>query len=258
MGRVYLKTLVCVLATQVMLVQDLPNAENDRSVNLERLKKFGEIYVHYSNNSVYLDKVILSGPKVDDRAMKCLNYFDEIQEIEFDNTNITDAGFNEIRHFRFVKALRINGAKITDKSFDIISKFKYLNSLSIQDTRLSGRNLVKLQELPELESLFLGGVPVTKQAILGLTSVVNLALMNCDLKDEKVVLLQNLKNLRILKLDDQTVSIKGLISALHQTKLEQLKLGAVDGDNSDFDNFKRLYPNIKLSSSPCGYGDTKK
>ena len=152
----------------------------------------------------------LKRTQVSDAGLAYLTAMNQLESLRLDGTNCT---FSGVMHFlvetqrrEFNDALKIAGYVKSDDDGKIVS-------LDLSITRLSDSGLMLLEQLSELEWLFLNGTQVTDAGLAHLSELKGLTLLHLadtQITDAGVSQLVRLANLRTLHLERTRVTEKGV------------------------------------------------
>ena len=82
-------------------------------------------------------------------------YFDEVEDLWLNNTEITDHGLAAVGHLVGLQVLNLHNTQITDAGLAHLQRLTALQSLSLSDTQITDAGLAHLQGLPSLCDLSL-------------------------------------------------------------------------------------------------------
>lgn len=91
-----------------------------------------------------------------EKYLHLLKQFTNLTTLEFDNTQITDAGLKELSELKHLTTLYLNNTQITDNGLLELEKLKSLTTLSLFNSRITDGGLANLRSLKNLTILSLG------------------------------------------------------------------------------------------------------
>lgn len=127
-----------------------------------------------------LERLNLQATQVSSVGIKHLVGLKSINSLYLNDTLVDDLGLAELTALTGLRRLELCRTKISETSLSSILEMKGLIDLQIAETSLAGSILEKLEGLPELQTLNLKGLTISKEAIAHL----RMALPNCEIIHE--------------------------------------------------------------------------
>lgn len=127
---------------------------------------------------VYLDEieyVDFDDTQVADAGLAHLQGLTGLRWLSFNNTKVTDAGLARLQGLTGLQGLHLQGTEITDAGLVYLHALAGLQELVLDDTKVTDAGLIHLQGLTDLQCLFLDGTQVTDAELAHLRK----ALPNC-------------------------------------------------------------------------------
>lgn len=160
--------------------------------------------------------VVFEDSKVTDQDLAQLagQPFENLDELDIDGTQITDAGLLHVKRFSKLRGLHADNTKITDAGLAHLSGMPSLIILNIENTQVSGKGIACLADLPELRLLNLNKTPITDSDLSylkGIKNLKHLSLENTRITDAGVIHLLQLKQLETLRISGTQISENGIL-----------------------------------------------
>lgn len=145
-----------------------------------------------------LEELTFDDPQVTDAGFEHLKYLKNLKVLSFNAPLVTDAGTEHLRSLTKLERLVIDEAKITDRGFESLRGLKKLRQLFVQTfapgiTDTAFENLAGLSELQELYVITHGDHAITDAGLLRLKGLSKLRALNVPsrgITDQGVKLLQ--------------------------------------------------------------------
>ncbi len=199
------------------------------------LDKFRRHYSGYqSASSTELQKITsITVPRdLSANYFFCLNYFPELQSIDFSSSEqITNAGLERLRGIKTLKAINLSGCKqISGFGMSYLRLLPLLETISVRSTSVSDRGLEFLSALTNLHTLHLDWCTrITDSGMNALTKIKSLQVLNlqwCErISDSGMKNLVNLPQLRVLDVSsNKHISNTGLLNLSGLRCLQSLTL----------------------------------
>lgn len=96
------------------------------------------------------------------------DYFDHVVAIDFNGTQVSDAGLVHLKGLTTLEWLNLSGTQVTDAGLTHVKGLTTLKWLSVGDTRVTDSGLVHLEDLTALKFLDLDGTQVTDTGLVHL------------------------------------------------------------------------------------------
>jgi hypothetical protein len=196
---------------------------NLRFDGLEQLNQLGQLYpcrVGYFNASE-LD--------FGDSHIHHLQGFKDLRGLDLNDTLITDKSLPQIGLFPKLRALNLTKTNITGSGFDSLKNLHNMRDLTIEGTSLKPGNIFKLKSLmPNLINLSVTRTSLPKEdaAIFKDLKLVKILSMgsNSHIDNDCIKYLSDLKDLRLLSIDDTSITEKVIPMLIKLPSLEQVKV----------------------------------
>lgn len=107
----------------------------------------------------------MHGHHIDGRVLEEFRFLRNVQEIDLQQSTVTDKGLTYLRAHRSLRALNLGNTQITDIGLDSLSSLDKLQWLDLRNTAISDRGLATLARFQDLVTLNLSGTQVTGQGI---------------------------------------------------------------------------------------------
>jgi internalin A len=184
-----------------------------------------------------LTKLDLSETRITDRGLLDLKTAPNLTEINLYYAElISDQGIAVVKSLPHLKRLNLRGTKITDSTLQLLNHLTSLESLDIGFAQVTDSGIAQLA-LPKLKELSIGGNKLTDaglQALRQLPSLTSLdlsgaqrtdsGLWSVSLTESGLDAIATLKDLRQLRLNGETISVRGLERLKGLSRLERLDL----------------------------------
>jgi hypothetical protein len=185
-----------------------------------------------------------------DRALQYLPHFRDLQSLDVDRSNVSDAGLSKIRSLTRLKAISAFTTAVKGSCFKDFRYLPELTSLTFDYCPLDQTNLVYLASLPHLKLLSLGKTGIDDTSLKVLSACPSLTRLkicaNPKITDRGLKYLLAMKNLNDLDLRETSVTISGL----EQLKPLPLKSLTLDGKfvaASQKARLKQLFPHATIN-----------
>ena len=127
--------------------------------------------------------VSFDGP-IDDGEIELLFTFPQLERLNFDFGNPTDAGFSRLAKLSTIRTLCVNRATVSENALRQIAKLSQLRYLSLGCSKIDEAGLVHLAELRQLEWLWLDGSSIDDGGLIQLHRLASVR--SIDLSDTNV------------------------------------------------------------------------
>ena len=117
-----------------------------------------------------LAMVELSGPETTNESLKHLTSAEEIHNLVFDNTTITDEGLNSLFPLQDLLGFQACHTPLTRKSLDNLKWQRRLDNVGLTDMDLSADDIESLCKSLNVSMWHLDGVPVSEESVATLSS----------------------------------------------------------------------------------------
>jgi hypothetical protein len=150
-----------------------------------------------------LEAIELNGTQITDAGLAHLAGLTNLRELLLTDEQITDAGLSHLKRLPNLELLMLNGTQVTAAGVAHLEGLTNLEGLSLKDTKVSDAGLAHLATLPKLYGLDLSGTQVTDAGIKHLARLTNLTalvLENTQVTDGGIKQLQAaLPNCKIIR-----------------------------------------------------------
>jgi len=140
-------------------------------------------------------------------------YFDDVENVGFVYSQVTDAGLAPLEGLTTLQSLDLGATQVTDAGLVHLQGLTGLQSLSFINTQVTDAGLLQLQTLAGLQGLFLTSTQVTDSGLAhlkGLTSLQWLSLAETHVTDAGLANLKGLTGLKMLVLSNTKVTDDGV------------------------------------------------
>jgi Leucine-rich repeat (LRR) protein len=144
-------------------------------------------------------------------AMSSVEQFDRLEELDYFNSKLEDAGLSHVRNLKGLKVLILNGTRVTNRGLMHLRSLENLEELRLCTTDTHGNHVALDEE----------GV----ENILGLTKLKKLSMFNSGANDRTIRHISRLRSLEELDLALSNISDDGLEHLVGLTRLRKLELG---------------------------------
>jgi internalin A len=179
----------------------------------------------------------LSETRITDRGLLDLKTASHLTELNLYYAElVSDQGIAVVKSLPHLKRLNLRGTKITDSTLQLLNRLASLESLDIAFAQVTDSGIGQLA-LPNLKELSIGGDKLTDaglQALRQLPTLTNLdlsgaqrtdsGLWSVSLTESGLDAISTLKDLRLLRLNGENISARGLEKLKGLSKLERLDL----------------------------------
>jgi Leucine-rich repeat (LRR) protein len=180
-------------------------------------------------------------------ALRYLDDFPKIGELDFSASKITNADLVHLEHCPSAKVLLLHDTDLQDDDFQDLEKLRQLEYLSLRNTHVGDTATKSISRLSSLKGLDLSRTNVTDkgvQRISGMTGLQSLNLGRTPISKGALKHLGRLTNLTYLDLEEVDLSDADLSCLRSCTKLKQINL---EGTRVTDSVFKQL-PGLKMIS----------
>jgi hypothetical protein len=165
----------------------------------------------------------------EDRHMHYLEGFKDLRSLDLGDTLITDKALPQIGAFSKLTILTLRKTNVTGSGFDSLKNLHHLEDLTIEGTSLKPGNIFRLRPvLPGLLTFRLPRTNISKAdtAVLKELKLVRLLTLgaNKNINNDCVQYLSNLKDLRILDIDDTSITDKSIPMLIKLPSLREVKV----------------------------------
>jgi hypothetical protein len=197
---------------------------------------------------------------------------EDVTEIVFDNSKVTDKGMRSVLRWNNASSLHLDKTGVSDKSLEMLKGFTKLDYLALAETKITGVGFNALTALPvkhaamdgctlsedgfkalgkltALEELWLREAkmkPEWLKHIAKLPKLKDLGLMSTDFDDEAVKYVATMPNLERLVVHDTKLSDTGLQELLKMPKLKELWIPRTKVSKEAYEKAKKDYPKLSL------------
>lgn len=130
-----------------------------------------------------------------------------ISAINFDSTELDDAGARHLKHFTGSLSFSLAGTDTGDIAIDVAATMPELKRLVMSHTMITGKNFNLLPKLKKLEYVDISNnmlVPGSMKYFAELTAIKHLDLRRLRLRDSDLLYLKNMPALRRLRLSENS------------------------------------------------------
>jgi internalin A len=151
--------------------------------------------------------------QITDGGIMALSAWHKLRRLDLRGTKITDAALQHLARNTSLEALDIGYVQVTDVGLTQLTTLTSLKELTLGGNKLTDVGLQALRQLPGLTYLDLGGAQRTDSGLWSVT-----------ITDKGAQAIASLKDLRRLRLNGSSISVRSLENIRSLTKLEQLDL----------------------------------
>ncbi len=192
-GRfLWLALALLVVPRPVWGTEDRPPDQAAALAEVERLK--GKVETDAKAPGKPVVKVSLANTKADDKVLALVaKAWPQLQCLELEGTNITDAGLDHLERLARLKKLSLINTVITDKGLAHLKGLTHLETLDLSATKITDQGLANLKGLANLRELNLGLTKITDAGLdhlKGLTQLRKLDLFLTKVTADRVRELQ--------------------------------------------------------------------
>jgi hypothetical protein len=140
------------------------------------------------------------------------DYFDEVQAVHLDGSQVTDDGLEHLNELTRLESLSLGSTQVTDAGLTHLQRLTRFKNLWLNGTQVTDAVLAQLQGMTRLEYLNFDGTQVTDAGLAhlqGLTELQQLSLINTHVTDAGLAHLQGLTGLKNLWLNGTQVTDAG-------------------------------------------------
>jgi hypothetical protein len=172
----------------------------------------------------------------------------EVEELNLENTGITDADMALIGRLHHLRVLFLYGTHITDAGLAQLQTMTGLRTLNLDGTRVTDAGVLGLRRLTELEKLGLGNTSITDNGaavVSRFPHLKQLDLWNTRIGDATVARVSELKQLEWLELRGTRVTNEGAQDLTNLVHLHNLMLPTTVTDKG-LEVLNRALPNCSV------------
>lgn len=155
-----------------------------------------------------LESLSLAASRIGDDGMRHIGELPQLRSLNLDRTNVTDVGLKSLQSLRRLEVLSLVETMVTSSGMQSLESLKTLRGLNVSFTNVSDAGLQHIGRLTKLEYLDLSPGGELRHAI----------------DDEALLHLDELRELRVLKLSGTRVKGKGFAAVQNMSKLKCLNL----------------------------------
>ena len=159
----------------------------------------------------------------------------------------TNSLLDEFVRISSLETLNLSKGQLTAVGIQKLRSLNRLNTLVLNLCILNDEAILSLQELPELQNLWLNGavLPAGASQLQSLIKLQTLSLCETGIVDQDLRHLAGMTQLRRLYLDQNPISVTGLAHLKDLDSLELLSLNETDIDENAVQEFQVSHPNCK-------------
>ena len=165
-----------------------------------------------------------------DEGTECLKRLPDLEVLEFNCTQISDAGLANLAGLARLKELFLkyeqpDKLRVTDAGLEYLNSLTNLQILDLSGTQVTGSGLEYLTNLTNLRHLLLENTQVTDaglEHLIGLKNLESLDLSGTQVTDAGLVKLQGISRLSVLGIKNTRVTDDGVAALKHE--YPQLKI----------------------------------
>jgi Leucine-rich repeat (LRR) protein len=196
-----------------------------------------------------LESLTLNGPAITDATIANLRGLDRLEDLEFYETKVTDAGLEQVGTLHRLRILKAP-QKVTDSGLARLRDLSRLEVLDLSDAGISDTGLTDLLRLKRLRELNVSGTAITDAAIdyfWRLPRLVSLDVSGTKVTDVGLNYLSKFSQLTSLRLNGTMVTDDGLAYLQRLGQLEGLSLDYTDITDDGLYQLRQL-PKLRLLS----------
>jgi internalin A len=166
------------------------------------------------------------GVEISDDQLRHISHLTDLEEIDFQDTNILGTGLKYLAGLKSLKMLWLSGTHVGDNELACLSNFPLLKGLGLRDTPTTDEGMVHLGKITSLEVLSLSA-GVGDEGLAQLKDLKNLRWLSTGdrgVTDNGLACLAGLTNLEYLGLEGAQVTDAGLVYLKYMSKLKILRL----------------------------------
>lgn len=155
---------------------------------------------------------------VDDRFLKHLRYFPDLEIISASRNPISDESLQTLRQLKMLRVLHLDGTRVTDEGLRHLSELQHLSELRLTATKITDEGLQHLSGLSSLKELMLWDTRITDaglEYVAALENLEHLGLVQTQISDAGLKRLTRLSSLKWLDIRGTRVS-KEAVDSLTQ------------------------------------------
>jgi Leucine-rich repeat (LRR) protein len=172
----------------------------------------------------------------------------EVEELNLENTGITDADMASVRRLHHVRVLCLYGTRITDAGMAQLRTMTGLRTLNLDGTKVTDVGVLGLRQLTQLEKLGLGNTSITDNGgavVSCFPHLKQLDLWNTRIGNATVARVSELKHLEWLELRGTRVTSEGVQVLTNLVNLRDLRLPTTVTDKG-LEVLNRALPNCSV------------
>jgi len=183
------------------------------------------------------------------RALQYLPHFGDLQSLDVDRSNVSDAGLSKIRSLTKLKAISAFTTAVKGNCFKEFRYLPELTSLTFDYCPIDQTNLAYLTALPHLKFLSLGKSDISDTNLKVLSACASLTKLkicgNPKITDRGLKYLLSMKHLTDIDLRETSVTMSG-IEQLRSLPLRSLTLDGKLVGASENAKLTKLFPNTAV------------
>jgi hypothetical protein len=192
-----------------------------------------------------LEALLLNMNEIDDRLMEAVSHCVNLKRLELNETDLTDEQLKFVKPLAKMRGLSLAKTLITGPGLANCVGMKDLETLNVSGCSLKPGSLDWLPKMSKFNNINMTHCLASDRDVAILSQLpllywISLDLNN-DVTDRGIVKLAALKNLRMLNLEDTSVTMKGVM-ALNMPGCQELKLPACCNNKRDLALLKKRFP----------------
>lgn len=158
-----------------------------------------------------------------------LAYASYLENLAFSNSRISDKDLWRwpIRSSHEIEEIELDNTRVTDQGFLVFEGMTSVKELSLENSLITGKSLAILQSMTELKYLHLAGAQITDEDLKKLSALTKLKTLNLartEIKGSGLKYLQHMKSLEYLYLDDTLVTDQAIAQLAGLKELNELSV----------------------------------
>jgi eukaryotic-like serine/threonine-protein kinase len=150
--------------------------------------------------------------KLDDRAIETFARCAKLEFLDFNQTDITDAGLRHLRSTKTLKGILLHATRVTDAGMEHLAGNLGLEVLDVHETQVTDKGLAQFQGCKSLHQVDLRSLKITNDGLrlLAVSKIGDLKLANTTISDDSLAHLTDTVNIRNLDLSSTKITDRGL------------------------------------------------
>jgi hypothetical protein len=136
-------------------------------------------------------------------------YSEDVVGVHLFNTDVKDEDLSRLTVFKSLELLALNQTTISDSAMENVAQLSSVRRLNLYDTAISGTGLALLEDMPNLEEIWVGP-SITNREMIALGRIKSLRTINVysspAVDDSGLEALRQLPELDILRISESAIS----------------------------------------------------